>query len=71
MRQQQLESAVARATGESLRTIQGRGFSLLRPKSHRPSQRGLNGSSQVCHAQAAANDLYDDRLRKFPQSDDR
>ncbi len=30
MRQQQFESAVARATGESVRTIQLRGFSLVR-----------------------------------------
>lgn len=42
MRQQQFESAVARATGESVRTIQLRGFSLVRMSPH-------DGSVLHCH----------------------
>jgi hypothetical protein len=39
MRQQQFESAVARATGESVRTIQLRGFSFVRLNSNDDSAR--------------------------------
>jgi hypothetical protein len=46
MRQQQFESAVARATGESLRTIQSRGFSLVRLNASDRSSCGKNRSSR-------------------------
>ena len=32
MSQQELESAVARATGESVRTVRNRGFSIVEPE---------------------------------------
>ena len=47
MRQQHLNSAVARVTGESLRTIQQRGFGLVRLDSDRPARRGTSASASA------------------------
>ena len=44
MRQLHLDSAVARATGESLRTIQQRGFGLARLDSDRSARRATAAS---------------------------
>lgn len=40
MRQSEFESAVARATGESLKTIQNRGFSLIDLSARSVQRRG-------------------------------
>ena len=61
MRQHYLDSAVARVTGESLRTIQQRGFGLVRPDSERSARRVAAGdaasSSRQGHAEQSADDL--------------
>lgn len=60
MRQYHLDSAIARATGESLRTIQQRGFGLVRMNSDRSQRRvsvSAPASAQVGHAEQVADDF--------------
>ena len=62
MRQLHLDSAVARVTGESLRTIQQRGFGLIRLDSDRSQQRTssapANSDSQPSHADHTVDNLH-------------
>lgn len=63
MRQYHLESAVARVTGESLRTIQQRGFGLVRMDSERSSRRSsVSGSfsSQPARPEHTTNGIPGD-----------
>ena len=63
MRQYHLDSAVARVTGESLRTIQQRGFGLVRPESERSSRRATTGSSASGSQPPNGEQLRDNFLR--------
>ena len=44
MKQNEVNRAVVRATGESVRTIQKMGFSLIEPMAHPVEQRSHNAS---------------------------
>lgn len=61
MRQYHLDSAVARVTGESLHTIQQRGFGLVRMDSQRPKRRqsspNPNAYAQATSAESTADNL--------------
>ena len=63
MRQLHLDSAVARATGESLRTIQQRGFGLVRLDSDRSARRVSAASGTPFSPPERAGYTADDLMR--------
>ena len=63
MRQLHLDSAVARVTGESLRTIQQRGFGLVRLDSDRSARRVTAASDTPQSPPERAGYSEDDLLR--------
>lgn len=63
MRQYHLDSAVARLTGESLRTIQQRGFGLVRVDSDRPTRRTSATHSAQDSRPARAEFTEEDLMR--------
>ena len=64
MRQYHLDSAVARLTGESLRTIQQRGFGLVRPDSDR-SERRKSAARSAHDSHPARAELSEDDLMRL------
>ncbi|MDB5335665.1 MAG: hypothetical protein JWN70_1284 [Planctomycetaceae bacterium] len=64
MRQYHLDSAVARLTGESLRTIQQRGFGLVRMDSDRPT-RSAPAVSAAHHIRRVHAELSEDDLLRL------
>lgn len=64
MRQYHLDSAVARLTGESLRTIQQRGFGLVRLDADRPT-RNVPAVSAARHIRPLHAELSEDDLLRL------
>jgi hypothetical protein len=61
MLQHHLELSVSRRTGESLQTIQQRGFSLMKPKPPRHSTRKRRpNSTSMTASPGAVHSEYDD-----------